>query len=606
MVNPLLSSEERLQYLEQLSKRFVLAPAYANSKVPIGKDWNHPDLSKQFNKNDYVGKNAVIITGKTSDVFVVDVDNVELFNFMIEKLNPDFPKTFTVRTGSGKFHIYYKYPRDGREYRKKTKKVFGIDLMGDGGCVVSPKSIHPDTKQAYEVIENVLPVDPPKWLIDLYWDDRPAWKNVDIAKDRRISDPIKDLILNGVAKGKRSEAIMSVIDSLVSKGFSDEQIYYVFYSYQIGEKFRSVGNTRDEWLSKQIEKARAYVSTNIATMELYETDKEEYYNSIIDNVDVDFGRKFSESVPPAAEPIIEGVLAKGGCTVLVGGSGIGKSVLTMNLSMWAAVAPPNGIFGMLKVPKPVKSVFLQSENDQHTLWDRVHKITSADPDMKEGYRNVFIPSFNGRARCIGFDFRSEYFRKLVMILKAKTKADVLVVDPAISFLGAEENSNSEIRESLDALTRIATDANMSVILVHHPGKMGNMGVYSGRGASAIADWASNLLTLNTVKLSNVKCIKVTVEKSRTSSVIDPFYIQMDQNLIFRKYDPHGPLVSTVMEVLMQNGGTISTQAGFLDAIKLYDDSISVSGAKKAIEQAADQKLISIKVGTKNSKSFTIR
>jgi len=231
MGNPLLSSEERLQYLEQLSKRFVLAPAYANSKVPIGKGWNNPDPHQQFNKADYIDNNAVIVTGKPSDLFVVDVDNVELFSFLIKKLNVEIPKTFKVKTGSGKFHIYFNYPKDGKEYRKKKKTVLGVDLMGDGGCVVSPKSIHPDTKQSYEVIENILPVDPPQWLIDLYWDNRAAWKNVDVRSSKHISNEIKELIINGAEKGKRSDAMMSVIDSLVSKGFSDEQIFYTFYSY---------------------------------------------------------------------------------------------------------------------------------------------------------------------------------------------------------------------------------------------------------------------------------------------------------------------------------------------------------------------------------------
>jgi len=85
MVNPLLSSEERLQYLEYLSKRFVLAPAYPNSKVPKGKGWNNPDPHQPFNRTDYIGNNAVIVTGKPSDLFVVDVDNVQLFNFIIKK-----------------------------------------------------------------------------------------------------------------------------------------------------------------------------------------------------------------------------------------------------------------------------------------------------------------------------------------------------------------------------------------------------------------------------------------------------------------------------------------------------------------------------------------
>jgi hypothetical protein len=599
-----LYEERRLKYLRDLSKRFKLAPAYPFSKTPIGNDWNNPGKIKDYNDNDFLNKNAVILTGKVSDVFVLDIDHVELFNYSAKKYGWTSPKTFTVKTGNG-FHYYFNYPNDGRGYRKKSKKVLGIDLIGDGGCVVSPYSYHPDTKQPYHVIEPMLPVDAPQWLIDLYWDDRPEWKNVNIKNAKRIPSEIKSLIENGTETGKRSEAMMSVINSLIANQYSDEQLFSIFYTERIGQKFMSVGATKNEWLEKQINKARKFVSENQSSLELYESDKDTYYNTILKNINVNFGRKFIDSAPPTTDPIIEGILPIGGQTVLIGPTGVGKSIFTLNLSMWAGISPANGFFGMLKVPKPVKSVFLQSENDQYTLWQRVIKITSADPEMKDGYRNVYIPSYAGRARLIGFDFRSEYFRKLMVTLKTKTGADIAIIDPAISFLGCDENSNTEIRSSLDSLTKVATELSISVLLVHHPGKVGITNVYTGRGASALADWSTNLITLSPVQLSNVNCIKLTVQKSRTSSSIDPFHIIMNDDLIFEKYNPHGNLIDTILEVLMQNGGKFSTQSNFLDAIKMYDDSISIAGAKKAIQEAANQGLINIIAGTKNSKSFSI-
>jgi hypothetical protein len=605
MDETLLMSNQRLEYLQQLSDRFVIVPAYAKSKVPIGNEWNNPDRIQPFNKNDFVGNNAVVLTGKLSDVFVLDVDNLGLFNFMLKRLNVSVPKTFSVRTGSGNFHYYFSYPKDGRTYRKKTKNVFGIDLLGDGGCAVAPASIHPDTNKAYEVIENVLPADPPQWIIDLYWDDRPEWKNVTIKNAKRIPSEIKSLIENGAEIGKRSEAMMSVIDSLVANRYSDEVIFSIFYTEPIGQKFMSVGTTRNQWLEAQIDKARKFVAENPPSIELHGSKNENYYNDIIENVDVTFGRKFVDSAPPAAEPIIQGILPLGGQTVIIGPPGVGKSLFTLNLSMWAGFSPANGIFGMLKVPKPVKTVFLQSENDRFTLWERIHKITSADQDMLIGYRSVFLPSYAGRVRLTGFNFRSDHFRRLMETLKAKTGAGIVTVDPAISFLGADENNNSEIRSSLDSLTRVTTDLNLSIILVHHPGKIGNTGVYSGRGASSLADWCTNLITLSPVLLSSVNCIKLTVQKSRTSSSIDPFHIIMNDDMIFEKYNPHGNLIDTILEILIQNGRKFNTQSNFLDAIKLYDDSISIAGAKKAIQEAANQGLINIIAGTKNSKSFSI-
>jgi hypothetical protein len=85
-------------------------------------------------------------------------------------------------------------------------------------------------------------------LIDLYWDDRPEWKNVNIKNAKRIPSEIKSLIENGAEIGKRSEAMMSVIDSLVANRYSDEVIFSIFYTEPIGQKFMSVGATRNQWL----------------------------------------------------------------------------------------------------------------------------------------------------------------------------------------------------------------------------------------------------------------------------------------------------------------------------------------------------------------------
>jgi hypothetical protein len=68
----------------------------------------------------------------------------------------------------------------------------------------------------------------------------------------------RKLIKEGENVGGRSEAIMSVLDSLVRAGVPDENIVSIFRVYPIGEKYREKGDTRDDWLRKQIEKAREF------------------------------------------------------------------------------------------------------------------------------------------------------------------------------------------------------------------------------------------------------------------------------------------------------------------------------------------------------------
>lgn len=89
--------------------------------------------------------NIAIATGLVSGVYVVDED--EGGAPTIAAL--DLPETLTVKTANGR-HLYFKRP-DGDRWQNSTKKLGpGVDTRGDGGYVLAPPSIHPETKKVYE------------------------------------------------------------------------------------------------------------------------------------------------------------------------------------------------------------------------------------------------------------------------------------------------------------------------------------------------------------------------------------------------------------------------------------------------------------------------
>jgi len=180
--------------------------------------------------------------------------------------------TYCVKTGGRGYHCYYKYPLDGMTYQNRSnKKIF--DVRGDGGVVVAPGSIHPDTRKEYKEIEALPIADPMPWLLaysrkkDSILTNPPFPQpsqeigGVPIEIDRlSISDEIKMLIRDGEEKGQRSEAIQKVINALVTFRLSDEQIISIFDTCPIGEKYHEKGASRREWLKVQIDKGRAYVA----------------------------------------------------------------------------------------------------------------------------------------------------------------------------------------------------------------------------------------------------------------------------------------------------------------------------------------------------------
>ena len=104
------------------------------------KKWikNHPE------------KNIGIITGKLSNITVVDCDDPEKSVFELYELYGETP--VVIRTPSGGCHLYYRF---NGESNSKLKKLKG-DIKADGGLVVAPPSYNPKTGELYHFIEGDL------------------------------------------------------------------------------------------------------------------------------------------------------------------------------------------------------------------------------------------------------------------------------------------------------------------------------------------------------------------------------------------------------------------------------------------------------------------
>jgi hypothetical protein len=84
-----------------------------------------------------------IRTGTASRRVVIDIDPRNG-----GKVLPDLmPPTRCARSGGGGWHLHYQHP--GGKLAGKLPGHPGIDIKADGGYVVAPPSIHPDTRQPY-------------------------------------------------------------------------------------------------------------------------------------------------------------------------------------------------------------------------------------------------------------------------------------------------------------------------------------------------------------------------------------------------------------------------------------------------------------------------
>lgn len=183
---------------------FSIMPV-SQDKRPLLKSWkeyqtniaNEDTIERWWKK--FPNANIGVITGKVSGITVIDVDTYK------GGKADQFPKTFTVQTGNGGLHLYYKYSPGLTISANAYPNMPGIDIRNDGGYVVGPYSVtnysdphtHEHKGGEYVIIDNRDPVDFPSALFPK-------------VKERR-----KLSTLVGVGTGSRNDSLASVIGKML-------------------------------------------------------------------------------------------------------------------------------------------------------------------------------------------------------------------------------------------------------------------------------------------------------------------------------------------------------------------------------------------------------
>jgi hypothetical protein len=151
--------------------------AKLDKKCPVFKNWTN----RTFEMNESINfkfNNVAIITGKSSNIFVIDVDvndnGLLYFQRFCSKHNYRYDMDTTcVLTPSGGIHLYYIYNEifSSNSVRLKTTDSLGneinvgIDIRSNGGCVVAPPSKYPKGK--YEFLCMKRPQECPEFMYEL-------------------------------------------------------------------------------------------------------------------------------------------------------------------------------------------------------------------------------------------------------------------------------------------------------------------------------------------------------------------------------------------------------------------------------------------------------
>ncbi len=165
--------------------------------------------------------NIGIRTGAVSGIFVIDVDPEgyeSLAALAADHGAPGFcPDTWTVRTGRGGAHLYFRHPGSG--VRIKTSAGIlapGVDVRGDDGYAILPPSRHANGN-LYAWLDGFAPgqvalADPPPWLLALVLAPAPWLARTGTPTFRHEAV---------IGEGQRNAVLTSLAGSMRRRGFSE-------------------------------------------------------------------------------------------------------------------------------------------------------------------------------------------------------------------------------------------------------------------------------------------------------------------------------------------------------------------------------------------------
>lgn len=154
---------------------WLVFPCHPASKVPATahgfKDATKDPVQIREWWAEEPAYNIAIATGEGSGLFVLDVD--KKYERTIDEAVAAFPQKLpdcpTVMTGGGGRQYFFRFPVGSALSISGGRLGLGLDTRGNGGYVVAPPSIHPETKAAYGWIDwnwgDPIP-ETPQWIID--------------------------------------------------------------------------------------------------------------------------------------------------------------------------------------------------------------------------------------------------------------------------------------------------------------------------------------------------------------------------------------------------------------------------------------------------------
>jgi hypothetical protein len=198
-----------------------------------------------------------------------------------------------------------------------------------------------------------------------------------------------------------------------------------------------------------------------------------------------------------------GYLCRGGGLLLAAPTGIGKSSFAIQAQTMFALG--RAMFG-IQPARPLRSLYIQAENDEGDLAEMrdgvIAGLALSSTELETVYSNIVTAQENTRTG-------RAFFESTVAPLLELHRPDLLWIDPALSYIGGESNSQKDVGLFLrNLLNPLLSRFNCGCVVVHHtnkPSKGEEKGAwqagdfaYLGAGSAEWANWARAVLAIRSV------------------------------------------------------------------------------------------------------------
>ena len=156
-----------------------------------------------------------------------------------------------------------------------------------------------------------------------------------------------------------------------------------------------------------------------------------------------------------------GFMKKGAGTLLIGSSGMGKSVMSMQIAL--SIATGSDLLDVMKVHKPRRVLMLQAENDEDILKrDAESIVKNLKLDVSLVMKNLVIEHVYGTSDITFVDYMERIIQEV--------KPEVVIVDPYQSYTTGNLNTSESFDLWSTVVDLILKKYDIALLLVTHTGK----------------------------------------------------------------------------------------------------------------------------------------